>query len=96
MLENQNIEFKSIWKDEYLKHICAFSNANGGELWIGVNDHSEAVGAEQEERLLEDIPNKAVQQLGVVVSVENRKIDDKNVVIIGIKQSPVPISYKGR
>jgi ATP-dependent DNA helicase RecG len=94
--ENQNIEFKTIWKDEYLKHICAFSNANGGELWIGVNDHSEAIGTEQGEKLLEEIPNMAVQQLGVVVSVENRNIDDKNVVIIGIKQSPVPISYKGR
>ena len=30
MLENQDVEFKAIWKDEYLKWICGMANANGG------------------------------------------------------------------
>jgi len=94
--ENQNIEFKSIWKDDFIKHICAFSNANGGELWIGINDHSETVGAENWEKLLEEIPNKTVQHLGVVVSVENRNVDEKSILVFGVKQSPTPISFKGR
>ncbi len=34
MAENQNIEYKQIWKDEYLKIICAFVNAHGGSLYI--------------------------------------------------------------
>ncbi|MDR3366275.1 MAG: DeoR family transcriptional regulator [Prevotellaceae bacterium] len=29
MPEQQNTEYKSIWKDEYLKWICGFANANG-------------------------------------------------------------------
>ena len=27
MSENQNIEYKESWHDEYLKWICAFENA---------------------------------------------------------------------
>jgi ATP-dependent DNA helicase RecG len=32
MPENQNIEWKESWKDEYLKWICGFANDNGGKL----------------------------------------------------------------
>ncbi|MDA8338190.1 MAG: hypothetical protein M0Z70_02685 [Nitrospiraceae bacterium] len=28
-VESQNVEFKSNWRDEYLKVICAFANADG-------------------------------------------------------------------
>jgi ATP-dependent DNA helicase RecG len=34
MTESQTIEFKQIWKDEYLKTICAFTNTDGGNLYI--------------------------------------------------------------
>lgn len=29
MIENQDIEFKSIWKDEWLEWICGFCNTTG-------------------------------------------------------------------
>ena len=38
MPEQQNIEYKSVWKDEYLKWICGFANAQGGTLFIGQDD----------------------------------------------------------
>jgi len=38
MKENQNIEFKESWRDEYIKWICGFANASGGVLVIGKND----------------------------------------------------------
>lgn len=38
MDESQNIEYKEIWKDEYLKWICGFANANGGRIFLGVDD----------------------------------------------------------
>lgn len=34
--ESQNTEFKESWRDEYLKWICGFANANGGKIYIGV------------------------------------------------------------
>lgn len=30
--ESQNIEFKESWRDDYLKWICGFANAQGGDL----------------------------------------------------------------
>ncbi len=38
MQEDQNIEFKELWKDQYLKWICGFANADGGKLFIGIDD----------------------------------------------------------
>jgi hypothetical protein len=36
--ESQNTEWKESWRDEYLKWICGFANAQGGVLFIGKND----------------------------------------------------------
>ncbi|MEI7597403.1 MAG: ATP-binding protein [Bacteroidota bacterium] len=30
MEESQHIEFKESWRDEFLKHICAFANSQVG------------------------------------------------------------------
>jgi ATP-dependent DNA helicase RecG len=38
--ESQTVELKQIWKDEYLKTICAFANSDGGNLYIGIDDNS--------------------------------------------------------
>ena len=35
MEENQNIEWKENWRDEYLKWVCGFANAQGGKIYIG-------------------------------------------------------------
>mgnify|MGYP000500400021 CR=1 FL=1 len=32
MAESQNIEYKESWRDEYLKWICGFANAQGGTI----------------------------------------------------------------
>jgi len=44
IIESQTIKFKQIWKDDYLKTICAFANSNGGVLYIGLNDNGEVIG----------------------------------------------------
>lgn len=36
--ESQTLEFKRLWKDDYLKTICAFANGEGGCLLVGVYD----------------------------------------------------------
>ena len=43
-MESQNVEYKLIWKDEYLKWICGFANAVGGKMYIGVDDNGNVVG----------------------------------------------------
>lgn len=39
MREDQYTEFKRIWKDDYLKELCAFANSQGGVLYLGVDDN---------------------------------------------------------
>ena len=56
MSETQNVEWKESWRDEYLKWVCAFANAQGGVLEIGRNDRGKVVGVPG---LLEEIRNKA-------------------------------------
>ena len=56
--ESQNIEFKESWRDEYMKWICGFANAQGGTLYIGVCDNGEVCGIREIKKLMEDIPNK--------------------------------------
>ena len=58
--ECQDVEFKRIWKDEYLKWICGFANAQGAVMYFGVDDDREVYGLKDSKRLLEDIPNKVV------------------------------------
>ena len=43
MAEDQNIEWKESWRDEYLKWICGFANANGGKIVIGKKDDGSVV-----------------------------------------------------
>ncbi len=57
-VESQNMEFKPNWRDEYLRVITAFANADGGSLIIGVDDDGNPVGIKHSKKLLEDIQIK--------------------------------------
>ena len=94
--ENQNIEFKESWRDEYLKCICGFANAQGGNLYVGIDDHGTICGVDNTHKLSEDIPNKIVSLLGIVAEVNI--LQKNNVEYIEIKVSPsnIPISFKGK
>ena len=50
MKESQKTEFKLGWRDEYLKHLCAFANTAGGSLFIGVADDGSVVGVKWSEK----------------------------------------------
>ena len=64
--ENQNLAYKESWKDEYLKWICGFANANGGKIFIGIKDNKQIIGVADSKRLLEEIPNKTKDILGII------------------------------
>jgi len=93
--ESQNIEYKESWRDEYLKWICGFANAQGGRIYIGVNDQKEVIGLSDAKRLLEDIPNKIVNYLGIVEDVNLLMEGDKEYIEIVVSPSNMPIAYKG-
>ena len=95
MVESQNIEWKESWRDEYLKWICGFANAKGGKLYIGKNDHGDIVGITESKKLLEDIPNKITQSLGIVVDVNLLTEGGKDYIEIVVLEYSTSISYKG-
>jgi ATP-dependent DNA helicase RecG len=95
MGENQNIEYKQAWRDEYLKWICGFANAQGGKIFIGIDDDGEVSGVEDYKKLMDEIPNKTVNHLGLVVDVNLRRKSGKHYLEIDVPVSSVPISYHG-
>ena len=55
MPEQQNIEYKQSWHDDYLKWVCGFANAQ--------------VGVDNFKKLMDDIPNKIRNAIGIMVEV---------------------------
>jgi len=94
--ETQDLEFKQNWRDEYLRIICAFANADGGNLIIGVDNNGNPLGIKNSKKLLEDIPNKVRNKLGIIPSVNIEKRKNKEIIKVIIKPSSVPISYDGK
>jgi ATP-dependent DNA helicase RecG len=95
MKETQHTEWKESWRDEYLKWISGFANAEGGVLVIGRNDKGKAMGAPEAKKLLVDLPNKVRDVLGILVKVNLRREAGKELVEIVVDPYPYPVSYKG-
>ena len=93
--ESQNIEYKESWNDKYLQWICGFANAQGGRIYIGVNDDKDIVGVRDAKKLMEDIPNKIANFLGIVEDVNLLTEDGKEYIEIVVSPSSMPIAYRG-
>ena len=96
MPEHQNIEYKSSWHDEYLKWICGFANAQGGRIYIGKDDTGKTVGVEDFKNLMDEIPNKIKNNLGITAEVNLLQEDGKHLIEIMVQPYSVPISLRGR
>jgi len=94
--ESQNVEYKRIWKDEYLKWICGFANAQGAVMYFGVDDSHEIIGLDHVDRLMEDIPNKIITTMGIVTDVNLHDQDGLEYIELTIAPSSMPISFKGK
>lgn len=95
MKEHQHIEWKESWRDDCLRWICGFANADGGVLVIGRNDRGEVAGIGNAPRLLEELPNKVRDLLGIMVDVNLRSESGREYLEITVPAYPNPISYKG-
>ena len=93
--EKHNIEWKAVWKDEYLVGICAFANAQGGKFFIGIDDNGEIIGVENSKKLLESLPSKIRDSMGIVVNVNLHKKDSLEYIEIDVPSYSIAISCKG-
>jgi len=96
MPEQQNIEYKSSWHDDYLKWICGFANAQGGQIYIGKDDTGKVVGVEDYKKLMDEIPNKIKNSLGITAEVNLLQEANKHFIEIIVQSYSVPISLRGR
>ncbi len=96
MPESQNIEYKTDWRDEYLKTIAAFANTQGGKLILGISDDEKIVGVAKPKKLLEDIPNKISNYLRIIPSVLLHEKEGKPVIEIATTKNQMPVSFHGR
>ena len=98
MPEHQTIEWKESWHDEYLEWICGYANAYGGTLYIGKNDDGDVVGISNKDsrRLLEVIPNKITDTMGIVADVNLLYEGDLQYIEIIVEKYPSLISYHGK
>jgi len=94
--ESENLEFKNNWRDEYLKTLSAFANSKGGRLILGRDDKRNIIGVDNWRKLLEDIPSKSREKLGLTPSVKCTEISGRKIIIVKIKSSQIPISYNGK
>lgn len=81
---------------ELTEEICAFSNAAGGTLLIGVDDHNQIIGASVTNAKLSAIQN-SVNEINppVQVSMETVPVDGKEILCIEVpsgKQKPYVFS----
>lgn len=96
MPEQQNIEWKQSWRDEYLKWISGFANADGGALYIGKDDNGNVIGISNYERLLVELPNKISSKLGVICDINHYEEDGKHYLEIITNPYTNGISYNGK
>ena len=96
MPESHNIEWKQSWRDDYLKWVSGFSNAKGGRIYLGVDDDGKVVGLDRHRALMEEIPNKIRNLLGIACEVNLLEEEGKNYIEIVVPPYSVPISYQGR
>lgn len=96
MPEQQNIECKSSWHDDYLKWICGFANAQGGQIYIGKDDVGNVVNVDDYKKLMDEIPNKIKNNMGITAEVNLLQEDGKHYIEIVVQPYSVPISLRGR
>ena len=96
MPEQHNLEYKQIWHDDYLKWICGFANAQGGNIFIGKDDNGNVVHLTGYKQLMDEIPNKIRNLMGITAEVNLFEENENHFIEIVVPPYSVPISLRGR
>ena len=88
--ESETTEFKTSlaeWRD-VVETISAFSNRNGGTIFIGVGDGCEILGVNNGKSTLEDLANQIKQNTDQVIypSVRIEEVEGKTIIVVDVKE----------
>ena len=100
--ETKIIELKGIVTDDIKKEIIAFANANGGTIYVGVENNGNVVGVRSADKTIQQISSKVRDAIKPDVTMfihyDTIKANDKTVVKIDIQrgtQRPYYLAAKG-
>lgn len=94
--ESETTEFKTSlaeWRD-VVKSISAFSNKNGGTIFIGVGDDCESIGADIGKKTIEVLANQIKQNTDPVIypSIHVENVHERKIIVVDVaeyEQKPV-------
>ena len=89
--ESETTEFKTSlaeWRD-VVESISAFSNKNGGAIFIGVGDNCEIIGTDIGKNTIEVLANQIKQNVDPVVYplIHVEDMDGKHVIVVEVVES---------
>ena len=95
-LESHNLDYKQSWQDDHLKTLCAFANTEGGTIQLGKDDQGQIVALENPKKLLESLPGKIIQKLGIYPRVDLEEENGNQFISISVDASPLPVGLNGK
>ena len=97
--EMQRLELKESFSTESIETACAFTNAQGGFIVIGVDNDGNPSKRQLRFEGLRDYENKISTATEPSVAVDAEKVDFRGrevVVLKVVENPPKPVAYKGR
>ena len=97
--EMQRLELKESFERECIETACAFANADGGCIVIGVDDQGSPSTHELRVESLRDYENKisTATEPSVAVDAEKLAFGGRDVVVLRVQENPLkPVATRGR
>ncbi|PKM99123.1 MAG: transcriptional regulator [Elusimicrobia bacterium HGW-Elusimicrobia-2] len=93
--EGYNLEFKENYSKNIGREICAFANASGGTIIIGISDNGQQTGFKISNRIKSEIQDMA-RKSEPSIKIDIEKADTDLVVISVFEGENKPYSYGGK
>ena len=80
--ENHHIEFKRGFDKSLIEEVCAFANASGGKILLGIDDKGRVIGLDSGNKVrskVQDLLRQLKPSLDIFIEIE-----DDNVIIINV------------
>ena len=94
--ESQQLDYKQQWQDSHLATLCAFANTEGGAIHLGKDDQGQILPPDNPKKLLETLPGKIIQKLGVYPRLDLQEESNTTYIIISVEASPLPVALNGK
>ena len=79
-----------------MKWICGYANVYGGTIYIGTDDDGNVVSIDNARDLLERIPNKITDTMGIIADVNLLYKGELESLQIIVDKYPSLISFRGK